>query len=49
MTLYVDDEYVATLTVGKNGRVRVAKDSEAGRTLISGLAEGRRIRLFYSE
>ncbi len=49
VTLYVDDEYVATLTVGKNGRVRVAKDSEAGRTLISGLAEGRRIRLFYSE
>jgi ATPase len=47
--LYVDDEYVATLTVGKNGRVRVAKDSEAGRTLISGLAEGRRVRLFYSE
>ncbi len=49
VTLYVDDEYVATLTVGKNGRVRVAKDSEAGRTLISGLAEGRRIRLFHSE
>ncbi len=49
VTLYVDDEYVATLTVGKNGRVRVAKDSEAGRTLISGLAEGRRVRLFYSE
>jgi len=49
VTLYVDDEYVATLTVGKNGRVRVAKDSEAGKALISGLTEGRRIRLFSSE
>jgi ATPase len=49
VTLYVDDEYVATLTVGKNGRVKVAKDSEAGKALISGLTEGRRIRLFSSE
>jgi hypothetical protein len=35
--------------VGKNGRVRVAKDSEAGKALIFGLTEGRRIRLFSSE
>jgi ATPase len=48
VTLYVDDEYVATLTVGKNGRVRVAKDSEAGKALISSLTEGKRIRLFSS-
>jgi len=40
---------VVTLTVGKNGRVRVAKDSDAGKALLAGLAEGRRVRFFAAD
>jgi predicted PilT family ATPase len=49
VTLCVDDKYVATLTVGKYGLVRISKDSDTGKALISALNEGRRIRLFSSE
>ncbi|MDJ0273689.1 MAG: PINc/VapC family ATPase [Nitrososphaerota archaeon] len=49
VTVYLDDEYVVTLTVGKNGRVRVAKDSDAGKALLAGLAEGRRVRFFAAD
>ncbi|MCS7094812.1 MAG: PINc/VapC family ATPase [Thaumarchaeota archaeon] len=44
--VYVDDEYLLTATVGKKGRVRVSKDTEAGRAIITALTEGKRLRVF---
>ncbi len=44
--IYIDREYLFTATVGKNGQIRLSKDSELGKKLISALAVKRPIRVF---
>jgi len=44
--IYIDKEYLFTATVGKNGSVKITKDSELGRELISALTKKKDIKLF---
>ncbi|MEN3047833.1 MAG: PINc/VapC family ATPase [Candidatus Caldarchaeales archaeon] len=46
VSVYVEGEYLLTATVGKRGKVKVSKGTEAGKALLSAVAEGKRIRTF---
>ena len=38
---YVEDEYLFSATIGKNGQIRVAKDSDVGRKVLRALIKSR--------
>lgn len=44
--VYAGEEYLLTATVGKKGRIRISKDSEAGRAVLTALSDGKRLRVF---
>ena len=45
-SIYIDNEYLFTATVGKKGEIKVGKDSEIGKALIRALASKKEIKVF---
>ena len=43
LNLYVDNEYILSATVGKKNKIRVAKDSDIGRSIINAIIQERKI------
>lgn len=48
ITIYIGEEYLSTVTVGKNGRIRFLKNSEHGRKIMKAIREDVDIK-FYIE
>ena len=43
LNLYVDNEYILSATVGKKNRIRVAKDSDIGKSIVNAIIQERKI------
>ena len=43
LNLYIDNEYILSATVGKRNRIRVAKDSDIGKSIINAIIQERKI------
>ena len=44
--IYLEKEYLFTATVGKQGQIKVSKESELGKILLRAIASGKEIRAF---
>jgi len=49
INVYVGRDYLSTVTVGKNGRIRFLKNSEHGRKIIRALEEEADIKLYIED
>ena len=47
--VYIGRDYLSTVTIGKNGRIKFLKNSELGRTIIRALEEGSDIKLYIQD
>ncbi len=45
-SFYIDDDYVFSALIGKNGQIKISKNSDLGKKLLSALASNRRIKVF---
>ncbi|UCG95775.1 MAG: Flp pilus assembly complex ATPase component TadA [archaeon] len=43
---YIEDEYLFTATVGKSGQIRISKNSDLGKQMVSALATKKEIKVF---
>ena len=41
--MYIDNEYILSATVGKRNRIRVAKESAIGRSIINAIIQEQKI------
>ncbi|MFP4116546.1 MAG: PINc/VapC family ATPase [Candidatus Aenigmatarchaeota archaeon] len=46
--IYIDKEYFFTATIGKNGEIKLTKDSELGESLVRALANSKDIEVYVS-
>ncbi len=44
--IYVENEYLFTATIGRQGQIKVSKNSEIGESLLIALSSGKKIRAF---
>lgn len=49
VNVYIGEEYLCTVTVGKNGRIKFFKNSENGRKILRAIREGADIKLYIAD
>jgi len=49
VNVYTGRDYLSTVTIGKNGRIRFLKNSELGRRIVRALEEGSDIKLYIED
>ena len=43
LNVYIDDQYILSATVGKKNRIRLAKESDIGRSIINAIIQEQKI------
>ncbi|MCL7389827.1 MAG: KH domain-containing protein, partial [Thaumarchaeota archaeon] len=49
VNVYIGRDYLSTVTVGRNGRIKFLKNSELGRMIVRALEEGSDIKLYIED